>query len=191
MARQKEFNRQEALGVAMGVFWERGFEATTMTELRKAMGIGRQSLYDTFGDKDEIFAEALDRYIAFNDSDTANLLSFENPLEGIRDYLERRVQFLSKGTRRGCLIMNSCVELAPHDASVQKRLKATLKKMENALQETIEKAQEMGSVDGSSDSRELALFILSQISGMVVLSKAQATKKELQSVVNRTLKALN
>jgi len=63
MARPKEFDQAAALETAMEVFWTRGYEATTMGDLRKAIGIGRQSLYDTFGDKEQLFAAALDQHL--------------------------------------------------------------------------------------------------------------------------------
>ena len=86
--------------------------------------------------------------------------------------------------------MNSCVEIAPHDPKVQEQLRKTLKKMKTGLQTVIERAQEKKLIDPSADAKELALFVVSQAGGMVVLSKAQASRKELQAVAERTLKAL-
>ena len=124
MTRPKEFNEQEALAKAMEVFWTYGYEATTMTYLRGAMGIGRQSLYDTFGDKEALFAAALDQYIAFSNGDIAALLGDEkdNGIDAIRAFLNARAVVLSEGVRRGCLIMNTCVELSAHEVDVAARV---------------------------------------------------------------------
>ncbi len=85
MARHKEFDQDEALQKAMEAFWARGYEATSMQDLVEHMGINRQSLYDTFGDKHSLFLKALDRY---HEVETRKLLAFVVGAEWARLNLE-------------------------------------------------------------------------------------------------------
>ncbi len=187
MARPKAFNRQDALGQAMEVFWTRGYEATTMTDLRKAMGIGRQSLYDTFGDKDTLFAEALDRYIAFNDGNVAATLDTEEPLEGLRALFSGRVRMLAKGFRRGCLMFNTCVEVSPHDTEVASRIESGLGTMSDAIAKSLERAKSEGLIPKGLDTQTTAAFLTTQIAGMAVMAKNGASEETLQAVADLAL----
>ena len=104
MARTREFDREEALDRAMHVFWDKGYEATSLSDLLDAMGIARQSLYDTFGDKHALFLEALDRY------ETHRLGQLQSCLEtapsvtrAFRDMFEGLVDESESVKRRGCM----------------------------------------------------------------------------------------
>jgi len=190
MARPKEFDRQAALDKAMYLFWTRGFEATTMTDLRKEIGIGRQSLYDTFGDKNQLFSEALQQYMRINDANVAELLNEENGIDGIRSLLDSRVKMLSSGVRRGCLMMNSTVELSLHDQDVAAKLQTGLTTMQEGFEKALRGAIKKGQVKPDVDVSNLASFLVAQVAGMVVLSKNDASKQELQAIADFAIKAI-
>ena len=120
MARAKEFDREAVLDRAMELFWSQGYEATSLQALLEHMQIGRQSLYDTFGDKRQLFLEALDRYGKVHIDKMLDRLNETNAsLESIREYFADFVRFYSSPrTRRGCLVANSTLELVPHDEEV-------------------------------------------------------------------------
>jgi len=190
MARPKEFNRDEALTKAVEVFWAKGFEATTMTDLRKAMGIGRQSLYDTFGDKNELFAEVLQRYGKMNQGFLAAVLDGRG-LDGVRDYLSSTVQALAyKPECRGCLTMNTCVDRAPHDPAVAELTQRNLADVRAALEGALGRAVERGEVSADLDVAQSAAFLTNQVAGMAVLGKSGATADDLTSTVTMALNAL-
>ncbi|MEM9644359.1 MAG: TetR/AcrR family transcriptional regulator [Planctomycetota bacterium] len=190
MARPKEFDRKQALDQAMELFWTRGYEATTMTDLRHAMGVGRQSLYDTFGDKDKLFREALDQYASLSNADVGQFLTEEDGLDGIRSFFRKRVSALASGTRRGCLIMNSCMELSPHDEVVALRVRKCLRVLEKGFETALKGAQKKGKIATGSDVGKLSIFLTSQLAGMVVMAKNRASRQHLQAIADTALQSI-
>src|SRR5712671_3105788 len=125
MARQKEFNREEALQKAMEVFWSRGYEAASIQDLVKHMGINRQSLYDTFGDKHALYLQALDRYSALEGRKLLLLLEGDGSVKrALRRLFAGVVEgSLCAGERRGCFMGNAMSELAGrcHETALRAR----------------------------------------------------------------------
>src|ERR671916_2831660 len=113
MARHKEFDRDEALQRAMEVFWSRGYEAASVGELVKHMGINRQSLYDTFGDKHSLYLQALDRYREVEGQKMYGVLERPGSVKrALRELFEGVVEnALGESGRRGCLVGNAMSEL--------------------------------------------------------------------------------
>lgn len=190
MARPKEFNRQAALDKAMHLFWTRGYEAVTMTDLRKTMGIGRQSLYDTFGDKKQLFAEVLDQYVHLNDADVAERLDKDQGIVGIQRFLNARVRMLSSGVRRGCLMMNTCVELSPHNPAIASKIQAGLATMQKGFEAALTQAIQQGQLAPDADVNSLAGFLTTQVAGMVIMAKNNASQQHLQAVADLAVRAL-
>src|SRR4029077_8154543 len=114
MARQKEFNRDEVLHKAMEDFWTRGYERASIQDLVKHMGINRQSIYDTFGDKHSLFLESLDRYREIQSRKVFAVLERPGSVKkNLRQLFEEVVaKALSAEGRRGCFVGNSMSELA-------------------------------------------------------------------------------
>src|SRR6201986_4496734 len=114
MARHKEFDRDEALQKAMEVFWSRGYEAASIQDLVEHMGINRQSLYDTFGDKHSLFLQALDRYREVEGRKLFGLLEQSGSVKrALRQGFEVVVEgSLGGGERRWCCVGNATSELA-------------------------------------------------------------------------------
>jgi len=191
MGRPREFDRDEALDKAMRVFWSRGYDAPTMTELRTAMGLGRQSLYDTFGDKESLFHEALDRYLSMSSANTAQSLDHEDGLAGIRGFLMQTATHLAGDPERmGCLMFNSCMGVAPHDPAVETKIKHGVADMRRRFEAALRRAVEQGSIADDIDIRSTALFLISQLGGMTVLARGGASSKDLRTVAERALAAL-
>jgi TetR/AcrR family transcriptional regulator, transcriptional repressor for nem operon len=117
MARPREFDEAKALEKAIQCFWERGYEATSMRDLETKMGISAPSLYNTYGDKHALFAQALERYL--DHSARALIKRFEDslpPKQAIRRFVEEIVKdSINDRERRGCFLVNSALEVAPHD----------------------------------------------------------------------------
>src|SRR5918994_6493177 len=122
MARTKEFEPLMALDAAMELFWRKGYEAASMRELLDAMGIGRGSFYDTFGDKHALFLSALDRFQEVRTSWAEEVLLGEG-LDGIEEVFRRSLDGLFQfQPRRGCLLANSAVGLAAPDPHLGARV---------------------------------------------------------------------
>src|SRR4051794_15823962 len=113
MSRHKEFNREQALHKAMEAFWSRGYEATSIEDLVKHMGINRQSLYDTFGDKHALYLQALERYREVESRKLFELLERRSPVKLVLRQLFTGVveRSLSGAERRGCFMSNAMSEL--------------------------------------------------------------------------------
>ena len=172
--RPKEFDRGDALQGAIEVFWSRGYEASSVAMLLDSMKINRQSAYDTFGDKRELFMHALNEYAGKVAGEFGQLLSEgKSPLGRVRKFLEAiRQRATGKGVHNGCLLCNTLVEVGPHDREVRELISAIFKKLEDRLAELLKEAVKAGEISKKRDPRQLARFVLMVMQGALVLSKA-------------------
>lgn len=190
MARTKEFEPLEALDAAMELFWRKGYEAASMRELLDAMGIGRGSFYGTFGDKHALFLSALDRFQEVRTSWVEEVLRGDG-LEGIEEVFRRSLDGLFQfQPRRGCLLANSAVELAPHDPDVAARISDYIRRTEDAFEGALERAKDRGEIRSESDPRALARFLVNTLHGLRVLARAGADRETLEDTVRVALGAL-
>ncbi len=192
MPRTKEFEPEAALHDAMELFWRKGYEATSMRDLLEGMGIGRGSFYDTFGDKHSLFLAALDR---FEQTRTAWILEAleksESPVEAIQYVFERTVDGLvGFDPRRGCLLANSAVELAPHDPEVARRISLYVRRTEAAFEQALQRARTAGEIPEHKDPRALARFLVNNLHGLRVMARAGADRETLEDTVEVVLGAL-
>lgn len=191
IGRPAEFDREEALEKAMGLFWRNGYEATGLTDLTAEMGIGRQSLYNAFGDKHSLFVEAMSHYASRNTRPLIDILQAPGSgVKNIHQALEAVVSHVTSGDCCGCLLTNSIVELAPHDEEVAKVVRASLHRVEKAFKEAVDRAVESGELSADTDSRAVARFLNNTLHGMVVLGKASASKAALKDVVKIAISRL-
>ena len=191
IGRPTEFDRQAALEKSIDLFWKNGYEATSLTALIREMGIGRQSLYNTFGDKHSLFVEAVEHYISQNGQHLLGQLEAPgSPLSNIRKTLEQIVEFVTGGDCRGCLVTNSIVELAPHDEEVGKIVQSMVNRLEKALRVALDRAVDAGEISANADTRALARFFNNTVHGLVVLGKTSASKAALKDVVKIALTTL-
>ncbi|MBI3604164.1 MAG: TetR/AcrR family transcriptional regulator [Nitrospirae bacterium] len=175
MARPKEFNPDEALDKAMHVFWHKGYEATSMEDLLSAMDINRGSLYATFGGKRELFLKAMDRYCAGGGiGSRISILNQPGPaLPLIRQFIGAMLGFgLSDPQRRGCLITNTVMELAPHEKDIGKKLSERIQMLEDAFFKLLARAKQEGELAKDKDPRALARVLVTMMQGTIVMIKA-------------------
>ena len=191
IGRPTEFDRTEALEQAMCLFWRNGYEATGLTELTNQLGIGRQSLYNAFGDKHSLFVEAVSHYVSQNSQPLIEILSAPGSAVGnIRNALETVASSVSGGDCRGCLITNAIVEMAPRDGEVAKVVRAAVSKMEKAFKTTLDRAVDLGEIAAETDTRAVARFLNNTLHGLVVMGKASSSKSALKDVINVALSKL-
>lgn len=175
----------------MEVFWAHGFEATTMTDLQQALGIGRQSLYATFGDKQQLFVEALDRYVQMSDAVLAERFGPNAGLDEIRSHLHEAATRLTVGEpRSGCLIMNTCIERAPHDAQIAAVTERGLASVRHAFARALANSRDRGELSLSGETHVMATFLTSQLAGLAVLARAGASTAELIQIADTALSSL-
>jgi TetR/AcrR family transcriptional repressor of nem operon len=192
MARPKEFDTTEALDLAVEVFWEHGYEATSMTDLLSAMRISRQSCYDTFGPKHDLFLQALERFVDTRVSEALGpLASPEASLADLRVHLEQMARTLSGPAGcRACMVANSAMELAPHDPEVAAIVERTHLRVEQALFLMLRNARTAGDLEASAKPRRLARFLAATMQGMLVRAKSGASAAELRDIAKATIEAL-
>ena len=193
MARQKEFDRDEVLHRAMEVFWARGYQATSIQDLVKQMGINRQSIYDTFGDKHTLFLQALDRYREIESRKVFEQLDRPGSVKkNLRLLFEGVVEkALSEEGRRGCFVGNSMSELAGRCKETATRTCTSVAVAEKMFQRALERGKEQGELTRVRDTRAVARFLYSNLQGLLLIAKATRDRKLLNDVVKVTLSLLD
>lgn len=191
MARTKEFDEQTALAGAMDVFWRHGYEGTSLPMLLKTMRIGRQSLYDTFGGKRDLFLAAIDRYCAMLAERLLGVLApADASLGAIRQCLADVVAFhASFPDRRACFMANTAMEVATHDKTVAKKVAAFMGAMEGAFAHALANAAAKGEIR-SKNTRALARHLVAVVNGIAVAAKSGASRAALDDVAAVALEGL-
>jgi len=174
MARPREFEIDEVLDAAMNAFWTKGYEATSMADLMEAMNLKKGSIYKAFADKHDLFSKALEHYLAGMDKQMRLMIeAAASPRAGIEAWLRQGVEMCQgQGVKRGCLALNTAVELGPHDDSVAAILRNHHKRMLRMLSETIAHGQEQGQFRSDLEAGQLAQMLLIFGAGMLTTSKA-------------------
>ena len=192
MARPREFDEEAALRKAMEAFWRNGFDATSLTDLTDAMDMSRSSLYAAFGDKDRLFARALDLYMAEISAERVKILrTAPSAREGIRDFLEHHIRVaLDPKTPPGCMFVNTAVEVDAVPTDVAERVTTRAAMGETAVRELLERSQEGGELNRSKDTHSLALMIVAASYGIHVMARMHADRPKLQAVADAALQAL-
>ncbi|WEX74660.1 TetR/AcrR family transcriptional regulator [Sinorhizobium numidicum] len=187
MARTKEFDRDEALDAAIGVFREHGYEGSSTDMLVRAMKIGRQSLYDTFGDKWKLYCLAVERYSAGETNAHIGKLRGESrALDGIRAMMERVVE----DAGQACLGVSSICEFGQTMPELAALHHAADWRLKDAARERIAEAQIAGDVDKTLSAGAVADFLFCSIAGMRIAARGGASREHLQSLGRLTLRAI-
>ncbi|AFH60767.1 TetR/AcrR family transcriptional regulator [Paenibacillus caseinilyticus] len=190
MARSKEFEEKEVLDKAMRLFWEQGYEKTSMTELVEHMGIHRRSLYDTFGDKHSLFLKAMDR---FDDKISAALAGGVKRSKTASEALQFIFSFMIDGDEdspAGCLMVNSAVELAARDVEVDNKATKAFTTAEQLLKEIILWGQREGEFTSTYNAEELAGYLHNVWIGLRVMARTSASKEKLHRITHISMKLL-
>lgn len=193
MAGKKAFLPDHALKKAMDLFWERGYEASSVEDLVQSTGIGRGSLYATFGDKHALYLAALDQYCETQQAFLSSLLQLEGSLQQIlatmfQTYIDL---LLSDPARRGCFLVNAHVEVAPHDPEVYERVQSAHQTIEQVFFTLLVKAQAAGELAPDCDPRQFARFFLGTLISIRVFARARAERSMLQDLAKTALLVLH
>jgi TetR/AcrR family transcriptional repressor of nem operon len=169
--RPLEFDRDEALGKAMRLFWRQGYEGTSMSDLTAALGVGRQSLYGAFGDKHTLFVACLERYTEqiFEKSLLALLDGDGPPLAGIERVLDAWEAYVGGDEFTGCLLGKALAELGRRDSKLDALLRRKLDRIRTSLERALGRAREAGELDAGTDVRALARAITTFAQGAAVV----------------------
>lgn len=191
MARSKEFEENEVLLKAMHLFWEQGYEKTSLQDLVEHMGIHRRSLYDTFGDKHTLFIKTMERYAKLTDATLkAEAQRGRTAKESIRLIFDYLIE--TKGEQPiGCFFVNSATELAYRDPAVSELTNEGFSKEEQLLEELIQQGQQAGEISTYQEPSLLASSLHTTMIGIRVLRRASADKKKLHQIANVSMSILD
>jgi TetR/AcrR family transcriptional repressor of nem operon len=191
VSRPKEFDREVVLETAQAVFWRKGYKATSTEDLRLAMGIGRQSFYDTFGGKRQIYLEVLQRYNADSiQAYVAMLRTASSPFAALEDLL---LSFSREKPRRralGCMGVAAICEFGVSDLAVARIGTSSSAHLESVLRQLLRDAKAKSEVHASLNERAAARYLIATILGLKVMSKSGATPETLRDVAATALEGL-
>ena len=192
MARPRDFDEERVLDRAVDCFWKHGYGATTVRDLAEAMKIGGASLYNAYGDKRALFARSLERYANRSMRDRITRMEAERrPKEAIRAFIAEIVdRSLKDPDRKGCLLINSALDVAPHDAEIGKVVAGYLDELRAFFRRNVAAAQRVGQVPKSVDAEEVSAHLLGVLAGIRVLARTGAPRKMLENVARPALALL-
>lgn len=193
MARPREFNEEAALDAAMHCFWEKGYQATSIRDLEAETGLTTPSLYNAFGDKRALFRRALERYAVHSARvRIARLEAKMPPKEAIRAFITEIVEHsLNDKERRGCLIVNSALEIAPHDPEIGAEIATRLAEVESFFRRCIAAAQKDRSVPADRSPKDVARLLLGVMIGIRVVARTNPARQLLEGMTRPALALLD
>lgn len=191
MVRQREFDTEKALEAAMNIFWEKGFEAASLSDLTSGMGIQRPSLYAAFGDKSELFEAALRRYNSWHASQIKVQLQRGHTVKSAFRGLFEQITIEASTTSRGCFCINTMVELAPHRPKLAVLTREHQMYLAAIFQETIEKGQKLGELATTLNANELAHSLVISMIGLTVMMKAKPDQLLIKQSIEVALSLLD
>jgi TetR/AcrR family transcriptional repressor of nem operon len=191
MARPKAFDREQALRGALQVFWAKGYEATSMQDLVDGMGIHRQSLYDTFGDKEALYHEALDRYRAESFAPMAALLDGPLPLRrALTTLFDTIIGRLLAPQGQPCFLAQAALERAAEDPHAARCVKQGFDYNLKRWEARFRRAQAEGELGSHHDPAALALAFQNALNGLQVTARSGARRADLDAIARVTLSIL-
>ena len=170
VGRPREFDEEAVLAAAMDAFWRKGYEATSLVDLTEATGLNKASLYRVFGDKHQLFKTTLKHYAEMEFREVTSVIREDaSPLENIRAIVRKITTDFAH--EKGCMITNSMVELAPHDAEIGQMLQEFGEKRVQALTGVITMAQQAGEIRPELVPLELAASLMITLAGSAAMVK--------------------
>ena len=187
MGRSKEYNEKDVLKKALLIFWEQGYEKTSINDLVEGMGIHRKSLYDTFGGKHELFLKVIENY---SDIIKSKLLIEISATTTCREAIKTIFDLAIDNSNFGCLFVNSATELANRDTKIDEKVKDSFFQSENFIEEIIKRGQNNGEFSSSCDSHLLAETIHNSLLGIRVMSRTSTEKEKLNRIAKASMNLL-
>ena len=189
MPRPEVFNREEVIQKVQAVFWDKGYNGTSMQDLVDATGLNRSSIYNSFGSKHELFMLSLKNYQNGNVATIEAAQSVHSPLNILRGLFDSAVESAGKGKQnKGCMIVNCATELANQAPDVEQYIKTSNKKMQSKFEELLKAAQDAGEISEDKDIELLAHFLLLNLQGLRVNGLTYNEPKRLEALVDQIFK---
>ena len=189
--RPRSFDREAALDAAMRLFWEHGYEATSLAQLTAAIGVSAPSLYAAFGDKEALFLQAVDRYIARGGDQTQALMGDAKTARDAvaRVIAESAVRLTDPRYPRGCMVVLSAISVSEEATRVQSELARCRASWEKEMKKRIERGIADGDVPRDANPAALASFYMAVLQGMSLHAKDGASRERLKQIGEAALLA--
>jgi TetR/AcrR family transcriptional repressor of nem operon len=192
MARPREFDEDVVLDAAVQCFWSRGYEATSVKDLIGETGITAASLYNAFGDKRALFRTALDHYVEASIGERIRRCETLPPRAAIVAFFDEILRrSLGDREHKGCMLVNSALEMAPHDVEFQKIIAGVLHRIEKFFLKCIKAGQASGVITRSMTAENLARHLLAVLMGVRVLARVRPERALLEGAVAPALALLD
>ncbi|QHW33766.1 TetR/AcrR family transcriptional regulator [Paenibacillus rhizovicinus] len=192
MVRLREFDKEEALRAAMRVFWEKGFEAASLNDLTEAMAIQRPSLYLAFGDKEQLFEQALRKYTQWHASNVREKLHSKSSVrDAFYSYFMGLVDESYQGeSSPGCFCINAMVELAHRNQKFEIITREHQTYLAALFQEEIERGIRSGELNKENNAKALAQGLVVSLIGITVMLKAKPDRSFIENAVGTAIALL-
>lgn len=192
MARPREFDEDAVLDAAVQCFWRHGYEATSVKDLTGSTGVVAASLYNAYGDKHGLFRAALDRYVEGSIMERIRRCEALPPRQAIGLFFDEILgRSLTDREHKGCLLVNSALEMAPHDPEFQEVIAGVLVRIERFFLDCIEAGQAAGTIARARPAQDLARHLLGVLMGVRVLARVRPEKELLNGVIEPALALLD
>ena len=192
MARPREFDEEVVLDGAVQCFWSRGYEATSVKDLIGKTGITAASLYNAFGHKRALFHTALDHYVEASIGERIRRCETLPPRKAIAAFFDEILRrSLGDREHKGCMLVNSALEMAPHDVEFQKIIAGVLRRIEKFFLKCIKAGQANGVITRSTTAENLARHLLAVLMGVRVLARVRPERALLEGAVAPALAMLD
>jgi TetR/AcrR family transcriptional repressor of nem operon len=192
MVRTRSFDPAVALNRAVELFSSKGYSETSMDDIVKATGVSRYGIYGTFGNKRELFEQALERYA--DDMGRVSFLRLLEPdasIQHVRAIFDERIEHMCTcGENRGCMLCHTAMELAPHDHEIEEVLQKFLRRMSKAFSVGLENARQKGEVKKDLDTDSAGEYLTGALFGLAVLARAGFPRTTLDAFVETTMSTL-
>ncbi len=192
MPRTKAFDEKEVLESAMLLFWKKGFYATSMQDLVNELNINRASIYDTYGDKMQLFSKAFAHYRKTSLASLRSLLYSENSVKKgfVKLFLAIADEAVSDKDQKGCFVVNTTTELTGHDEVIKSIIQENQNIFVNAFLDHLKIGVANGEISPQKDLKSLALYLFTLNNGMKVLNRTGTSKEEMEQMVKTALAVL-
>lgn len=191
MARPREFDEEAVLDAAVQCFWSRGFEATSIRDLIKQTGLTGASLYNAFGDKRAFYRRALEHYVEGSIGERIRRCEAMKPRAAIEAFFgEILKRSLEDADRKGCMLVNTALDVAPHDQALREAVAAVLSRIEAFFLNSIRRGQADGSITSLQTAEDLARHLLGVLMGVRVLARVRPEQDVLEGVLRPALALL-
>ena len=174
----RQFDEQEAIAIALDVFWRKGLHDATMQEIAVATGVQRGSLYNAYGDKEAIFLRAFDQYAEEFLETTGQALARGDAAARLRNFFDVIIVNMTSGSPpRGCLTTRTALDAAISSTAVRRRVQGLLSRLEQLISKAISSAPDKLS---AIDENRLARVVVTFTRGLAVMERAGYGRKQLK-----------